>query len=385
MNNSIKLFKIKGIDIRMHITFPLILLWGALAFGPFRNGGWEGAIYGLLVTSLVFVIVVLHELGHSFAAIRYNIPVKQIVLLPIGGVAQLKEIPEDPQKELVIAAAGPMVNLLLGILLLLFAPIVGQAINIPGLVRFSSSLGSLSFSSIFSYVFMTNLFIGLFNLIPAFPMDGGRILRALLATRLPYVNATSIAVAIGQILSWGFGLAGFLNGNFFLIILAIFIYTGAGQEGRMVQVKNILGDLRVEQAYSRGVQSINLNEPIETALHLTLISFQSNFPICDEGKLVGLLPYQGLVESLEKNGLSTPIRDVMQTGIKPVSPTDKLIDIQILMSTQGTDALPVVDGEKFLGMITSQDLNEAYRLNLALGKTRPNPTSRQVSPVIQSG
>ncbi len=306
MNNSIKLFKIRGIDIRMHITFPLILLWGALAFGPFRNGGWEGALYGVLVTSLVFVIVVLHELGHSIAAMRYNIPVEQIVLLPIGGVAQLKEIPEDPGKELVIAAAGPLVNLLLAILLFLLAPIVGQTISISGFLGFNSTLGVLSFSSIFGYVFTTNLFIGLFNLIPAFPMDGGRILRALLASRLPYVRATSIAVTIGQILSWGFGLVGFLNGNFFLIILAIFIYTGAGQEGKMVQVKNVLGDLRVEQAYSRGVQSINLNEPIETALHLTLNSFQSNFPICDEGKLVGLLPYQRLVESLEKKDLGTP-------------------------------------------------------------------------------
>ncbi len=330
------------------------------------------------------MIVVLHELGHSIAALRYNIPVKQIVLLPIGGVAQLKEIPEDPGKELVIAAAGPLVNLLLAILLFLLAPILGQTINISSFLGFNSALGVLSFSSIFGYVFTTNLFIGLFNLIPAFPMDGGRILRAILASRLPYVRATSVAVAIGQILSWGFGLIGFLNGNFFLIILAIFIYTGAGQEGKMVQVKSVLGDLRVEQAYSRGVQSINLNEPIETALHLTLNSFQSNFPICDEGKLVGLLPYQRLVESLEKKDLNTPIRDVMQTGIKPVSSTDKLIDIQIQMSAQGTDALPVVDGEEFLGMITSQDLNEAYRLNLALGKTRAEPTSWQVSPAIQS-
>lgn len=384
MNNSIKLFKIRGIDIKMHVTFPLILLWGALAFGPFRNGGWEGALFGVVVTSLVFVIVVLHELGHSIAALRYNIPVKQIVLLPIGGVAQLKEIPEDPGKELVIAAAGPLVNLLLAILLFLLAPIVGQTINISSFLGFNSSLGVLSFSSIFGYIFTTNLFIGLFNLIPAFPMDGGRILRSLLAYRLPYVRATSVAVAIGQILSWGFGLIGFLNGNFFLIILAIFIYTGAGQEGKMVQIKNVLGDLRVEQAYSRGVQSINLNEPIETALHLTLNSFQSNFPICDEGKLVGLLPYQRLVESLEKKDIGTPIRDVMQTGIKPVSSTDRLIDVQVQMSAHGTDALPVVDGEEFLGMITSQDLNEAYRLNLALGKTRPEPTSWQASPAIQS-
>ncbi len=373
MNNSIKLFKIKGIDIKMHFTFPLILVWGALSFGLFRNGGWEGAIYGILVISLVFVIVVLHELGHSIAALNYNVPVKQIILLPIGGVAQLEDIPEEPQKEFVIAAAGPLVNFIIAGILIIAAPLLGQKISAASLLRISSTLGELSISSIFTYIFTSNLFIGLFNLIPAYPMDGGRILRALLATRLSYVRATSVAVVIGQMLSWGFGLMGFLNGNFFLIILAFFIYTGAGQEGRLVQVRNVLGDLRVEQAYSRGVRSINLNEPLETALHFTLNSFQSSFPICDEGKLAGMLPYQKLVESLEKRELSTPIREVMHTGIKPVSPRDKLIDVQMRMSSQRVDALPVVnkDSEDFLGMITSQDLNEAYRLSLAVDKAKP--------------
>jgi Zn-dependent protease len=369
MNNAIKLFKIKGIDIKMHFTFPLILVWAALSFGYFRGAGLEGAVYGVVVTSLVFLIVVLHELGHSLAALNYDIPVKQIVLLPIGGVAQLEEIPEDPKKELVIAAAGPLVNGLLAILLVILAPLFGQNLAWGGLLELPTSLGVLSFNSIFSYIFTTNLFIGIFNLIPAYPMDGGRILRALLATRLSYLSATRVAVVIGQLLSWGFGLVGFLTGNFFLIILAIFIYTGAGQEGRMIQVKDVLGDLRVEQAYSRKVQSINLNEPLETALKATLNSFQSSFPICDQGELTGMLPYSVLVKSLEKKDLQTPIRVVMQKGIRPVKPQDKLIEVQKRMTLEKLDSIPVVDESGFLGMITSQDLNEAYRLNLALDKS----------------
>jgi len=378
MTNAIRLFKVRGIEIKMHFTFPLILIWAGLSFGMFNNGGLEGAVYGVLVTSLVFLIVLLHELGHSIAAQYYMVKVRQIVLLPIGGVAQLEEIPEDPKKELVIAAAGPLVNFALAILLLLVGPLLGQVFSARGLLSLATSLGELSFSSIFLYVFTTNLFIGLFNLIPAYPMDGGRILRALLATKLTYTRATSIAVMIGQILSWGFGLWGFLNGNFFLIILAFFIYTGAGQEGKMVQTKHILGDLRVEQAYSRGVRSINLNEPLETALHATLNSFQSSFPICEDGNLAGMLPYSTLVRALEKKDLSTPIRDVMQTGIKPASPREKLIDIQKRMSEEGVDALPVVDeSQGFLGMITSQDLNEAYRLSLALDRAEPLKGIRQ--------
>lgn len=371
MNNSLQLFKIRGIDIKMHFTFPLILIWAGLSFGLFQQGGLEGAVYGILETSLVFIIVVLHELGHSVAAQYYNVPVKQIVLLPIGGVAQLEEIPEEPRKELVIAIAGPLVNFVLAVILAVIAPLLGQSLSGGSLLALPSLLGKLTFSSIFGYMFTTNLFIGLFNLIPAYPMDGGRILRALLATRLSYRKATAAAVTIGQILSWGFGLWGFLSGNFFLIILAFFIYTGAGQEGKMVQTKHILGDLRVEQAYSRGVRSISLNEPLETALQATLHSFQSSFPICEDGQLAGMLPYSSLVRSLEKKDLQTPIREVMQTGITPASPSDKLIDIQRRMTQEGVDALPVVDQEGFRGMITSQDLNEAYRLSLALDKIQP--------------
>ncbi|MFL7813944.1 MAG: site-2 protease family protein [Anaerolineales bacterium] len=371
MNNAIRLFKIRGIEIKMHFTFPLILIWAGLSFGLFQNGGVEGAVYGVVVTSLVFAIVVLHELGHSAAAQYYHVPVKQIVLLPIGGVAQLEEIPEDPKKELVIAIAGPLVNFALAILLALAAPLLGQSISSGSLLALPELLGKLTFPSIFGYIFTTNLFIGLFNLIPAYPMDGGRILRALLASRLSYGRATAAAVLVGQILSWGFGLWGFLSGNFFLIILAFFIYTGAGQEGRMVQAKHVLGDLRVEQAYSRGVRSIDLNEPLETALQATLHSFQSSFPICDEGGLAGMLPYSVLVHSLEKKDRQTPIRLVMKTGIAPVSPQDKLIEVQKRMTLEGVDALPVVGQEGFLGMITSQDLNEAYRLSLALDKSQP--------------
>jgi Zn-dependent protease len=378
MDNAIKLFRIRGIDIKIHFTFPLILIWAGLSFGLFQNGGVEGAVYGVLVTSLVFLIVLLHELGHSIAAQYYQVPVRQIILLPIGGVAQLEEIPEEPRKELVIAGAGPLVNFLLAIVLIVIAPLLGQSFSAGRLLSLLENLGELSFSSIFLYVFITNLFIGLFNLIPAYPMDGGRILRALLATRLSYPRATAVAVTIGQVLSWGFGLWGFLNGNFFLIILAFFIYSGAAQEGRMVQTKYILGDLRVDQAYSRRARSISLNEPLSTAMQATLNSFQSSFPICEDGNLVGMLPYSSLLKALEKKDLSTPIRDVMQTGIKPVSPRDTLVDVQKRMSREGVDAIPVVDDSQgFLGMITSQDLNEAYRLSLALDKAEPMLRAQQ--------
>ena len=170
MDNAIKLFRVRGIDIKIHFTFPLILIWAGLSFGLFQNGGVEGAVYGVLVTSLVFLIVLLHELGHSIAAQYYQVPVRQIILLPIGGVAQLEEIPEEPRKELVIAGAGPLVNFLLAIVLVLIAPLLGQSFSAGRLLSLLENLGELSFSSIFLYVFITNLFIGLFNLIPVNPL-----------------------------------------------------------------------------------------------------------------------------------------------------------------------------------------------------------------------
>ena len=382
MNNALRIFTFRGIDIKIHFTFPLILIWAALSFGYFSDAGLEGAAYGVLVTLLVFGIVVLHELGHSLAALYYNIPVKQIVLLPIGGVAQLEELPKEPHKELVIAAAGPLVNAALALLMLLAAPLLGQSVEFFSLQGLTAGLGKLTFSSIFIYIFTTNLFIGIFNLLPAYPMDGGRILRALLATRLTYLKATNLAVGIGQLLSWGLGLWGFLSGNFFLIILAFFIYSGAGQEGRMIQVQEALGDLRVEQAYSRGVRSLSLNQPLETALQATLRSFQSSFPICDEGHLVGMLPYSVLVRSLEKKDLTTPIRDVMQVGVKPVFPRDKLIEVQKRMTLENVDAIPVVGEAGFLGMITSQDLNEAYRLSLALDRSGPAQNIQETVQIL---
>ena len=254
MGNAFKLFAVKGIDIKVHITFPLILIWAAIQFGVLAGAGWTGALFGVIVVTLLFVIVTLHELGHSFAALRYNVPVQDIILLPIGGVAQLKRIPENPIQEFVIAVAGPAVNFVLAILLALIMIPLGISFENPATLL--NNLDSITLTNVFNFVFIYNLFLALFNLIPAFPLDGGRIFRALLALRLPYPRATSIAVSVGRTFAFLLGLYGFLGGGFFLIILAIFIYIGAGQEGTMVQVRSILRGVRVSDAYSRQVRTL---------------------------------------------------------------------------------------------------------------------------------
>jgi len=362
MDSGIPLFKVRGIQIRMHITFPLILVWGAIQFGLLAGRGLAGAAFGVVVTAILFVIVVLHELGHSVAAQSYGVQVRQIVLLPIGGVAQLGRIPEKPVQELVIAIAGPLVNFALAGILLLVALVFGLDIGLGGLDLVMQRLGTASLNAVFSYVFVSNLFLGLFNLLPAFPMDGGRVLRALLATRMSYPRATALAVTIGQGLAWLMGLWGFLGGGFFLILIAIFIYTGAGQEGRMVQVRSVLRGLTVAQAYSKQVRILDPRSTLREAIDITLKSFQSDFPICENDHLVGLLTHTQLVEAMNRAGPDELVTGFMRTDVPAISPNDSLYLAQQRLTEQRVDALPVVEAGQFLGLVTSRDVSEVYRL-----------------------
>lgn len=362
MGASIHLLSVRGIDIRMHITFPLILIWGALQFGVFSGRGMNGAIFGVIVILLLFIIVLLHELGHSFAAQYYGVGVRQIVLLPIGGVAQLASIPEKPSQEFVIAIAGPLVNFILAILMVLFGLLVGFRVSLAGAADIFRTMEALGADALFNYLFLTNLFLAIFNLLPAFPMDGGRVLRAILASQMDYVRATIIAASIGQALAWALGLWGFLQGGFFIILIAIFIYLGAGHERQSVQLRHTLGGLRVDQAYSRQVRTLSPDSALREAVELTLSTFQADFPVCEGDRLVGLLPYTRLIEALNQYEASTPVAQVMLTDVSTVAPDEEMVAVQQRLAESNLDALPVVDGERFLGLITSRDISELYRL-----------------------
>jgi len=361
----------------MHITFPLILLWSALQYGWLTNGGWNGAIFGVVVTLILFTIVVLHELGHSVVAQHYGVSVKQIVLLPIGGVAQLGSIPEKPRQELAIAIAGPLVNFGLAILMVVMGLVFGQSVGLTSLSTMFTGLQSFNLPTLLGYVFASNLFLAVFNLLPAFPMDGGRVLRALLATRMPYARATATAVTIGQSLAWLVGLWGFLQGNFFLILIAVFVYVGAGQEGQSVQLRSALGGLTVEQAYSRNAMSLAPQATLREAVELTLNTFQSDFPICDGERLVGLLTYSQLIKGIDKHGPDIPLSQVMLVSVEPVKPLDGLLEVQRRLAAEKLDALPVVDEGNFMGLITSRDIVEVYRLISSRADLLPVTISRQ--------
>jgi Zn-dependent protease len=228
---------VKGTLIRLHVTFLIFLVW--IGVSHYAQGGRQAAVEGVVFIVLLFACVLLHELGHVFAARRYGIQTADITLLPIGGVAQLERIPEKPSEELVIALAGPAVNVVIAVLLALALgglPSVdaGTQVQNPGV----GLLGRLAW---------VNITLVLFNLVPAFPMDGGRVLRALLAYRLDHTHATRIAAGVGQVAAFALGLAG-LFGNPVLIFIALFVYMGASAEGTAAELRERSRGLTVSDA-----------------------------------------------------------------------------------------------------------------------------------------
>lgn len=364
MNWSIKLLKIKGIDIKVHLTFVLILIWAAYRWSVSTGEGVQGALFGIVATLLLFVSVTLHELGHSFQALKYGVKVRDITLMPMGGLAQMEEIPEDPNKELRIAIAGPLVNF--GIAALLIG--VGALLNARALVsleELQASLGHVSWSGLLAYLTSANLMLGLFNLIPAYPMDGGRVLRALLAKKMNHAKATKIAAQVGQGLALLMGLWGFMSGSWTLVLIAIFIWMGAGQENQGVQVKHILGETTVGQAMTRSPHALRVNDSLSKAVELTLSTSQADFPVLEWGsnRLAGLISEVDLLRGLQSLGADAAAREIMRTRVAYASPDEPLHTAQQKMLMGRTRALPVLNAEgELLGLLTAGDINEAYRL-----------------------
>lgn len=354
MSGSFKLFSISGIDIRIHATFPLILIWAAFQFGFLVNGGLSGALFGITVVLLLFVLVTLHELGHSFAARYFGVPVERIVLLPIGGVAQLKRMPRKPYQEFIIAIAGPAVNVAVALILLASAPIFGVSFANP--IALLTGSATLSLAAIMGYVFYYNAALAVFNMIPAFPMDGGRVLRSLLAMRLEYGRSTQIATTVGRILAVALGIYGIMNGGISLILIAFFVYNGATMENRMVQRSERLRGLKVEHAYTRQPLVLSPYDNLQRAINFRKTGLQREFPVVYAGQLMGFVREADLLTAVAEKPLWTMVKEIMTQNIHPVSEGSRLEEVQERMQEERISALPVVNGTQFLGLITNRQI-----------------------------
>lgn len=360
MNWSYRLLTVAGIAIKIHITFFLILPLGALPwFGPY---GLPGALFGILLILLLFACVTLHELGHSVAAKYFDIPVREIILLPIGGVAFLQRLPDKPMHELIIALAGPLVNVVIAALLLIItgASSVLGILDPNSLVQMQGSLPPPSLTTLLRWLFQANIALVVFNMIPAFPLDGGRALRAILAMSMTQQRATTIASNIGQVLAIGLGLIGVLGGNFLLVLVAVFIFFGAGQENRAGQARAVLTTLRVGDAYNKHALRLDIGDRVSQVVDYILTSYQPDFAVMQGNNPIGIVTREDVLRSLDTTSQDVYVTGIMQREIVKVDASATLDAVRELMAEKNVRVVAVYDGLAYLGLVSLEDIAEAF-------------------------
>lgn len=378
MKWSTRVATVAGIGIYIHWTFLLLALW--IIYSEFRQGG-------NLVTSLttlgfvlsVFACVVLHELGHALTARRYGIGTRDITLLPIGGVASLERIPEEPRQELAIAVAGPAVNVAIAAVLYVLIRVVGGVgleDLLSGRVRLTSY--GLGHGVFLANLLVVNLALVVFNLLPAFPMDGGRVLRAALATRLDYARATQIAATVGQGLAILFGFYGFTTGNPFLIFIAFFVYLGAEAEAQAVALRTTFRNVPVREAMMTRFRTLSDTDSLETAVNELLAGAQQDFPVVSDGRLVGLLPRKLLIQSLANGRRVGTVGEAMEREFPVVDHLAPLDQVFERMREQGVVSVPVVQDGQIVGVLTLENIGEWAMIQAARQHLRPRGGLRQM-------
>ena len=348
MKGSIKLFKIFGISINIHITFLLLPILFLITSG-FKS---------MVLVLIVFTCVVFHELMHSIVAQKFGIRVRDITLLPIGGIASMDRMPENPMQEFLISIAGPLSNIALAAFLFF---ILYHAAWMPHMILFNPTLGD-TWLNMLAWIAWINLFLAGFNLLPAFPMDGGRVLRSLLATKMDYSRATKIAVNIGHIFAIFFGYIGLIQGNIILILIAVFIYMAASAEESHVNLKESLKSFKVKDVLTSQFLTLGKDTLISEVLELTFKTRQEDFPVMEGDKMTGFITRGDVIGAMHKYGPAKRIFDIMRTDVPVVSPEDRLTKIQRLMEEKQIKALPVARGSAVCGVVTLEDIGRVYSI-----------------------
>jgi len=352
MKGVLSLGRISGIKIEVHWTFTLILLW--VVFLDLQSGGnAKSSLLNLALILVLFFCVVLHELGHALTAKKFKIQTQKITLLPIGGVASLDKIPEDPKQELFVAIAGPAVNVVIAIFLTLVIPIKRYFELQPDEIE--RLLSTVSFQNFLFYVFIANIMLVVFNLIPAFPMDGGRVLRALLAFKLPRVKATNIAANVGQVFAVIFFMLGLLY-NPFLVLIALFIFIGAYAENKMVQQISILKGHTVKEAMLTNITLLNPENTIQEVVDILLAGTEKDFVVVTDDKIVGILYQKEIIKHVKNRSLL--VNDIMQRSFKTIDSSGEIKDIFGLINKEKLSFFPVTSNKKLIGAIDMRNIGE---------------------------
>jgi Zn-dependent protease/predicted transcriptional regulator len=314
-------------------------------------------VNGVAFMLALFGIVVLHELGHALTAKRFGIQTRDITLLPVGGVARLERMPDDPKQELWVALAGPAVNVVLAAVLFVALWLTSGP---PSLSNLSMVSGNF-----WEKLLWVNVSLAAFNLLPAFPMDGGRVLRALLAMRMDYVRATQIAAHVGQGMALLFGFIGLFY-NPFLVFIALFVWMGASQEASMVQMKSALGGIPIQAAMIKDFRTLAPSDTLERAVEHILAGFQQDFPVVEQERVVGVLTRNDLLKALSQRGTNGRVEDAMQRQFETADPNEMLGTVFARLQACGCHSFPLVRNGRLAGILTMDNVGEFLMVQAAL-------------------
>ncbi len=390
MRWSYRVARVSGIDIRLHITFLLIVLLFGAQWGS--EHGTPGTIFGVVLVLALFFCVLLHELGHSLVAQRFGIEVREILLLPLGGVALLSRNPSRPLHELLIALAGPLVNVVLAVAIGTILYWTGN-VTLLGTNAMLQGLDlALTWQTLLLWLLEANILLVGFNMIPAFPLDGGRVLRAVLAMGIGNRRATRIASVIGQGLALLMGMYALVTLDFFLLLIALFIFLGAGQEQTIEQASTILSTRCVGDAYNKHVLTLTIGDRVSKVVDYILTSYQPDFAVVQGSRLLGVVTRDDVLRLMSRapadmHVLDLYVTSIMQREIVRVDASQSLDVVQQTMSGKNVRTVAVFEGDTYLGLLNRDDIAEAFTVLSFLERFQRTPPEQRepVAPTTQQG
>lgn len=354
MKSSLQLGTYAGIKVQVHWTFWLLIVWIILR-ELFQGNSVESMLWSSAFIGVLFLCVVLHEYGHALTARRFGVNTEKITLLPIGGVASLEDMPEDPKQEFLVAIAGPLVNVAIALILYPLVSIDTYINQSPE--ELQQSLGTIKAANFLFYLFSANAMLVLFNMLPAFPMDGGRVLRALLSMKLNRVMATRIASGVGQLLAMIFFFIGIFY-NPILLLIAIFVFFGAQAESSMVQNIDLLEGYKVKDAMMTNITIVNPDDTLQDMIDILISGTEKNFIVAENGQVEGVLFQNELIKSIQNYNRDTEVREIMSKDFGTVEIDEDLNSIFRKIRQHRRSFFPVLKDEKIAGSIDMENINE---------------------------
>ncbi len=354
MSTSLNLGTYSGIKVQIHWTFWLLFLFiGFLVYS--QGGSWQTLFWHSLFILCIFFCVVLHEFGHALTARKFGIGTRNITLLPIGGVANLKKIPENPKEEFWIAVAGPAVNIIIALILYPFISL--ETYSAMDAETLQEELGMITSGNFLFYMFIANIALVLFNMIPAFPMDGGRVFRSLLAMKFGRVEATRIASGLGKFLAVFFFLFGLFY-NILLAIIAVFIWFGAHSENITIQQIDLMDGYRIRDAMITEFTILHPDDHLGIAVDRILSTTEQDFIVMEHDRIKGILFMADLVSALKTIGKHAQISDVMDTEFSILNTEEPLYSAYKKLKRDNRNFFPVTEYGRLVGVLDMNNINE---------------------------